>query len=46
MSPAHRRATAAAGIAYVLLAGAESLDILGMPGPDGPVADVVAANTT
>ena len=43
MTPAHRSATAAAGIAFVLLSGVESLDILGMPGPDGPASDVVEA---
>ena len=42
MSPALRRLAAAAGIGFVVLAGIESLDILGAPGPDGPASEVVA----
>jgi hypothetical protein len=43
VTPALRRATAAAGIGFVVLAGIESLDIMGAPGPDGPAAAVVEA---
>jgi hypothetical protein len=45
VTPALRRATAAAGIGFVVLAGIESLDILGAPGPDGPASAVVEAYT-